>query len=102
VVVALKVMGIVMVLAMLVAPAASAQLLTRRLSTMMIAASALGAASSVIGLYVAWYLDASASASIVLTATGVFVLSAFLAPEKGLLHQWRSKPEPEQAIAGRP
>jgi ABC-type Mn2+/Zn2+ transport system permease subunit len=90
VVIALKVMGIVLVLAMLVAPAASAQLLTRRLSMMMLVASVLGVASSVIGLYVAWYLDASASASIVLTAVSAFILIALLAPGKGLLSQWRA------------
>jgi manganese/iron transport system permease protein len=101
VVVALKVMGIVMVLAMLVAPAAAAQLLTRRLSMMMVVASFIGAFSSVIGLYVAWYLDASASASIVLTATAVFILSALIAPGKGLLSQWRSKLESEREITTR-
>jgi ABC-type Mn2+/Zn2+ transport system permease subunit len=102
VVIALKVMGIVLVLAMLVAPAASAQLLTRRLSAMMLAASAIGAASSVIGLYVAWYLDASASAAVVLTATGAFILTALLAPEKGIVSQWRIKAESERELAGRP
>jgi ABC-type Mn2+/Zn2+ transport system permease subunit len=101
VVIALKVMGIVLVLAMLVAPAASAQLLTRRLSAMMLAASAIGAASSVIGLYVAWYLDASASAAVVLTATGFFILTALLAPETGIVSQWRIKAESERELAGR-
>lgn len=101
VVIALKVMGIVLVLAMLVAPASSAQLLTRRLSSMMLVASGLGAGSAVIGLYVAWYVDASASASIVLTATAVFIATAVVAPRKGLLSQWRARMRSEREIAGR-
>jgi ABC-type Mn2+/Zn2+ transport system permease subunit len=87
VVIALQVMGIVLVLAMLVAPAGAAQLLTRRLPAMMAAAAAIGVLSSVVGLYVAWHADASASAAIVLTATAAFVAAALLAPGRGLLRR---------------
>ncbi len=82
-VIALKTVGIVLVVALLITPAATAQLLTRSLPGMMLVGSALGAASTVIGLYVAWYADLSASASIVLTATGFFVL-AFVLAGRGL------------------
>jgi manganese/iron transport system permease protein len=85
VVIALQVMGIVLVLAMLVAPAATAQLLTRRLPPMMALGAAIGAVSAVSGLYVAWYADVSASAAIVLTATGFFVLAFLVAPRRGIL-----------------
>jgi ABC-type Mn2+/Zn2+ transport system permease subunit len=84
VVVALQVMGIVLVLAMMVAPAATAQLLTRRLPPMMLVAGLIGAASSVVGLYVAWYADVAPSAAIVLVATGAFVMAFLFAPRKGL------------------
>jgi manganese/iron transport system permease protein len=94
-------MGIVLVLAMLVAPAASAQLLTRRLSTMMAVAALLGVCSTVVGLYIAWYLDASASASIVLTATALFVVIALLAPERGLLGQRRERAVSDRRLTGR-
>jgi ABC-type Mn2+/Zn2+ transport system permease subunit len=87
VVIALQVMGIVLVLAMLVAPAGAAQLLTRRLPAMMATAAAIGVLSSVLGLYVAWHADASASAAIVLTATAAFVAAALLAPGRGLLRR---------------
>jgi ABC-type Mn2+/Zn2+ transport system permease subunit len=87
VVIALQVMGIVLVLAMLVAPAGAAQLLTRRLPAMMATAAAIGVLSSVVGLYVAWHADASASAAIVLTATAAFVAAALLAPGRGLLRR---------------
>jgi ABC-type Mn2+/Zn2+ transport system permease subunit len=85
-VIALKTVGIVLVVALLITPAATAQLLTRTLPSMMLVGAALGAAATVIGLYVAWYADLSASASIVLTATGFFVL-AFALAGRGL--PWR-------------
>ena len=87
VVIGLQVMGIVLVLAMLVAPPAAAQLLTRSLPAMMAAAAVIGALSALVGLYIAWYADVSASAAIVLTATGAFLLAFFCAPGRGLL--WR-------------
>lgn len=88
VVMALQVMGIVLVLAMLVAPAATAQLLTRRLPSMMAVGAAVGAGSSIVGLYAAWYADVSASAAIVLTATAAFALAFLFAPRTGLV--WRN------------
>jgi ABC-type Mn2+/Zn2+ transport system permease subunit len=84
VVIALQVIGIVLVLAMLVAPAATAQLLTRRLPAMMALAGLLGGSSSIVGLYVAWYADVAASAAIVLVATAGFFLAFLVAPRKGL------------------
>ncbi len=92
VVIALQVMGIVLVLAMLVAPAATAQLLTRRLPPMMAVGALVGALSALGGLYIAWYADVSASAAIVLTATGFFFLAFLLAPNRGLLWQRRGAP----------
>lgn len=82
-VIALQTVGIVLVVALLVTPAATAQLLTRRLSTMMLMGAAIGVASSVVGLYVAWHADVSASAAIVLTATGAFIVAFLFAPGRG-------------------
>ncbi len=86
-VIALQTVGIVLVVALLVTPAATAQLLTRRLSTMMLVGAAIGVASSVVGLYVAWHADVSASAAIVLTATGAFITAFLFAPGRGAV--WR-------------
>ncbi len=85
--IALQTVGIVLVVALLVTPAATAQLLTRRLSTMMLVAAAIGVASSVVGLYGAWHADVSASAAIVLTATGAFIAAFLFAPGRGAV--WR-------------
>lgn len=87
VVMALQVMGIVLVLAMLVAPAATAQLLTRRLPSMMAIGAVVGVGSSVVGLYAAWHADVSASAAIVLTAAFAFALAFLFAPQTGLIRQ---------------
>src|SRR3990170_1467040 len=74
-VIGLQTVGIVLVVALLVTPAATAQLLTRRLPPMM-----------AVGALVA------ASAAIVLTATGFFALAFLFAPGRGLLWQRRFAP----------
>jgi ABC-type Mn2+/Zn2+ transport system permease subunit len=84
-VIALQTVGIVLVVALLITPAATAQLLTRKLAQMMAVGAAVGAIASVIGLYIAWHADVSASAAIVLTATGLFALAFLFAPQRGLL-----------------
>ena len=58
---------------MLVTPAATAYLLTRRLPRMIGLSAVFGAASSVIGLYASYYLDVVSGAAIVLTATAFFL-----------------------------
>jgi ABC-type Mn2+/Zn2+ transport system permease subunit len=84
------------VVALLVTPAATAQLLTHRLPSMMAVGAAVGALSSLGGLYIAYYADVSASAAIVLTATAFFFLALLFAPGRGLLWQRRFFPA-EQA-----
>jgi manganese/iron transport system permease protein len=87
IVVSLQTVGIGLVSALLVTPAATAHLLTRRLPRMMAIAAALGVASSVIGLYASYYLDVASGAAIVLTATGFFLLAFLFAPRRGAA--WR-------------
>jgi manganese/iron transport system permease protein len=87
IVVSLQTVGIGLVSALLVTPAATAHLLTRRLPRMMAIAAALGVASSVIGLYASYYLDVASGAAIVLTATAFFLLAFLFAPRRGTA--WR-------------
>jgi ABC-type Mn2+/Zn2+ transport system permease subunit len=87
-VIAMQTVGVVLVVALLVTPAATAQLLTRSLQSMMLVAAAIGAFSSMAGLYIAWHADVSASASIVLSATAIFTVAFVLAPQRGML--WHS------------
>lgn len=84
VVVSVQTIGNILVLALLVTPAATARLLTDRLVTMMVLSAGIGAASAVVGLYVSWSADLPAGGSIVLVATAVFLLAWFLAPRHGL------------------
>ena len=72
IIVALQAVGIVLVAALLVTPAAAAYQLTSRFSSMMGLAALLGAASTVGGLYLSYYLRASSGATIVLLATLLF------------------------------
>ena len=73
-------MGVGLVAAMLVTPAAAASLLTRRLPVMMVVAALIGAFSSVAGLYLSFYIKIASGAAVVLVATAVFVLAYVFAP----------------------
>jgi manganese/iron transport system permease protein len=88
IVVSLQIVGVGLVAAMLVTPSATAYLVTRRLPTMMALSAALGAFSSVTGLYLSFYFDVVSGAAVVLTATVVFLLAFLLAPHRGLLWQY--------------
>ncbi len=85
IVVALQVVGIALMLAMFVTPAAAASLLTRRLPTLMGIAAFIGAFSGVAGLYISFYLNIASGPSVVLVATLIFVLVFLFAPGRGYL-----------------
>ena len=88
IVVSLQTVGVGLVAAMLVTPGATAYLLTRRLPTMMAVSAAVGAFSSVSGLYLSFYRNVASGAAVVLTATAIFLLVFLLAPEQGILWQF--------------
>ncbi len=75
--VSLQTVGVALMVAMLVTPAATASLLTQRLPTMMALSAFIAAVAGVIGLYLSYYLSIASGAAIVLTATAFFLL-AFL------------------------
>jgi len=75
--VSLQTVGVALMVAMLVTPAATAYLLTNRLPLMMTLSAIFAALSGVIGLYLSYYLSIASGAAIVLTATLFFML-AFL------------------------
>jgi ABC-type Mn2+/Zn2+ transport system permease subunit len=89
VVVSLQAVGVALMVAMLVTPAATAYLLTRRLWQMMIIGAAIGAASAVTGLYLSFYVNVASGAAVVLVATGFFVLAFLFAPARGVVWSWR-------------
>ncbi len=83
IVVSLQTVGVALMVAMLITPPATAAMLTRRLPTMMAMAAAIGAFSSVIGLYLSFYFSIASGAAIVLVCTTFFVLTMLFAPQKG-------------------
>ncbi|MFN3979633.1 MAG: metal ABC transporter permease [Caldilinea sp.] len=90
VVTSLQTVGIALVLAMLVTPAATARILTRRLPAMMAVAAALGVLSNVSGLYISYYLNIASGPTMVLVATLFFGLVFLFAPGRGMI--WRIAP----------
>ena len=87
-VVALQAVGIVLVIAMLVTPAATASLLVRRLHYVIYLGVVIAVASAVIGLYVSYYGEVASGASIVLTATAFFAAALLFAPRRGMIARW--------------
>jgi ABC-type Mn2+/Zn2+ transport system permease subunit len=87
IVLSLQTVGVGLVTAMLVTPAATSYLLTRKLSSMMIISALIGAFSSLIGLYVSYYLNIASGAAIVLVTTAFFIIIYFFAPRKGLIRK---------------
>lgn len=85
VVVSLQTVGVGLAAAMLVTPGATAYLLTRRLPSMMLFAGIIGAISSLIGLYLSYYLNIASGAAIVLTATIIFIIAFLLSPRRGVV-----------------
>jgi len=75
VVISLQTVGVALMVAMLVTPAATAYLLTRRLPYMMALGAIFASMSGVIGLYLSYYISVSSGAAIVLTSTFFFVLA---------------------------
>lgn len=73
--VSFQAVGVALMVAMLVTPAAAAYLLTKRLPVMMIMAAIIASASGVIGLYFSYYVNVASGPAIVLTATLFFILA---------------------------
>ncbi len=87
IVVSLQTVGIALMVAMLVTPAATAYMLTRRLPVMMALGALIGAGSGVVGLYLSYYMNIASGSAIVLTCTALFLLAFLLAPGRGLVWQ---------------
>ncbi|HDD62348.1 MAG TPA: metal ABC transporter permease [Chloroflexi bacterium] len=73
--VSFQTVGVALMVAMLITPAAAAYLLTKRMPIMMVLAAIIASASGVIGLYFSYYVNVASGPAIVLVATGMFVLA---------------------------
>ena len=89
IVVALQAVGVVLVVAMLIIPGATARLLSDRFGTMLALAPALSVACAVLGIYASYYLDTASGPMIVLAQGLAFTLAYLLAPGSGVLRAHR-------------
>ncbi len=96
VVISVQTIGNILVLALLITPAATARLLTDRLGAMMFLAPVIGAVSALLGLYLSWSFDLPTGGIIVLTLTVAFLLAWFFAPRQGLIAKARRSTGTEQ------
>lgn len=76
IVITLQAVGLVLVIGMLIIPAATAFLLVRRFASAMIAGACIGALSAVSGLYLSFYLNLPSGPAMTLVATALFILAA--------------------------
>ncbi len=87
IVVSLQAVGIILVVAMLVTPAATAQLVASRFPVLMALSLALGVSAAVAGLYISYWLDAASGATIVLVETLLFAVALLAGPSRGFLRR---------------
>ena len=85
IVVSIQAVGIIMVVAMLVTPAATGQLLVSRFWDLVKVAIAVAVVAAVSGLYLSFYMNVASGASIVLVETTLFGLALVLSPKSGWL-----------------
>lgn len=81
----LQTVGVILVVAMLITPAATAYLLTNKMTTMIALSALFGASSAIIGLYFSFRYNLTSGAVIVLVATAFFILAFLFAPKQGVV-----------------
>ena len=100
IVVALQAVGIILVIAMLIAPGCVAHLWTDRFDKMLFIAVASAVSATVIGIFASYHFDASTGGCIVLMQAFFFILSLLFAPKYGIIGRVRSSARP--ACCNRP
>ena len=100
VVAALRSVGVILVVAMLITPASTAMLISHKLKTILLLSAVLGALSSIAGLVAAIYFDTTPGPAMVVAATLFFLMAAIFAPEKGMLFKWLAANKEKMRIAG--
>lgn len=90
---ALQTVGIILVVAMLITPAATAYFWTDRLSIMLVFSAIFGVVSSICGLYFSYTFNWASGPAIVIVAAGLFLISFIFSPKQNLLHLHRNRKE---------
>ena len=81
----IKTVGVILVIALMVGPAATAYLLAKELHWMMILGSIFGSVSAVTGLYLSYYFDIPSGPTIAMTIFVFFFLTLLFSPSQGIL-----------------
>lgn len=81
----MKTVGVILVIALMIGPAITAYLLVKELHWMMMVGAGLGAFTSVVGMYLSYYLDLPSGPSIALTVFSCFLLALLFSPTQGIL-----------------
>ncbi|MBM4408957.1 MAG: metal ABC transporter permease [Chloroflexi bacterium] len=87
IVISLQTVGVILVVAMLVTPAATAQLLTLRFQRLVGIAFLIGLLAPIVGLYLSYWLDAASGATIVLVESALFAVALLFGPRSGMLRR---------------
>ncbi|MCS4256989.1 manganese transport system permease protein [Rhodococcus erythropolis] len=90
-VVALQAVGVVLVVAMLIIPGATAYLLTDKFSRMLVIAPVVSAICAITGIYVSYYLDTASGGMVVMTQGILFALVYLFSPSQGVIAKWTSQ-----------
>lgn len=85
IVASLKAVGVVLVLSLLITPAATAYLLVKRLHEVMILGVVIGVLSSISGMYISYFYNLPSGPAIVLVSFGLFVIAFLFSPTQGIL-----------------
>lgn len=106
-VVTLQVVGVILVVALLIIPGATADLLTDRFGRMLVIAPLVSVGCSVAGIYLSYWMDAASGGLVVLVHGAAFALAYLFAPRHGLLGRFRASyrdetPTQTISVAGRP
>lgn len=88
----IKTVGVILVVALMIGPAATAYLLVKELHWMMVGGAGLGVLFGVVGMYGSYYLDLPSGPAIGLTVFGGFLLALLFSPRQGILtRRWRRR-----------
>lgn len=94
IVAAIKAVGVILVVAMLITPGATAYLLTSRFDRMLAISAAVAIGSSIAGTLASFHIDGATGPCIVLTQAAIFLMAFLFAPKAGLLRRAHVQPVP--------
>ncbi|MCS4531773.1 anchored repeat-type ABC transporter permease subunit [Corynebacterium sp. ES2730-CONJ] len=90
VVMSVRTIGNILVLALLITPAATARLLSDNLKMTMLIAALVGVIGAIAGIYLSWAIDLPTGATIVLVLTSIFLFAWIFSPTQGLIGRKKS------------